>query len=201
MSARILVVDNIDSFTFNLVQALREKGATTVVRRSDELTLAEADALDPTHVVISPGPGHPADAGVTLALIRSFLGRVPLLGVCLGHQALAVACGGRVAHAREPRHGKTTRIYHDGHGLFRGLPLPFEAGRYHSLCVEEAALGDGLEISAWSPEGEVMGLRHQRFAANGVQFHPESILTPDGPRLLDRFLESKEPLRLAETSA
>lgn len=188
MSARVLLIDNHDSFTFNLVQALRALGARVRVARNDEIDLPEALAADPTHLVLSPGPGTPARAGVMPALLDAFLERVPILGVCLGHQALGERFGGRVARAARPVHGKSSRIWHDGRGLYRGLPNPLVAGRYHSLCVSEDGLATELEISAWSAEGEVMGLRHRVLPVEGVQFHPESVLTPCGTRLLASFL-------------
>jgi anthranilate synthase/aminodeoxychorismate synthase-like glutamine amidotransferase len=199
VSARVLLVDNHDSFTFNLVQALRVLGAEVHVARNDELTLAAAQtcfadragsgaAGAPTHLVLSPGPGTPQHAGITPAILAAFLERMPILGVCLGHQALGAHFGGRVARATRPVHGKSSRIWHDGRGLFRGLPNPFEAGRYHSLCVSEDGLGPELEISAWTAEGEIMGLRHRALPVEGVQFHPESVLTPRGARILASFL-------------
>ena len=188
MAARILLVDNHDSFTFNLVQALRVIGADVHVARNDELTLDAALAHAPSHVVLSPGPGRPERAGVLMDVLDAFLGRVPILGVCLGHQAIGLRFGGRVERALRPVHGKTSRIWHDGRGIFRGLPCPMDAGRYHSLCVAEQDLAPGLEISAWTGEGEVMGLRQRVLLVDGVQFHPESILTPRGQRLLANFL-------------
>ncbi len=189
MSARLLLIDNYDSFTYNLAQILRTLGAEVFVRRNDEITLGEARALAPSHVCISPGPGRPESAGITLAIIEEFLTRVPLLGVCLGHQALAQALGGRVVGAARLMHGKSSAVYHDGKTLFHGLPNPFQAGRYHSLAVEEAGLPADLLISAYTSEGEIMGLRHRRYPVEGVQFHPESVLTPEGERLLRNFLE------------
>ncbi len=186
--ARVLLLDNHDSFTFNLVQALRGLGAEVRVAKNDALSLVEAHAYAPSHVVLSPGPGRPERAGLMPALLDEFLERVPILGVCLGHQAIGARFGGRVARALRPVHGKSARIWHDGHGLFRGLPNPFEAGRYHSLCVSEEGLQPELVISAWSAEGEVMGLRHRALPVEGVQFHPESVLTPRGTRLLANFL-------------
>lgn len=185
---RVLVIDNHDSFTFNLVQAFRRLGATTIVRTNDGIEPEQARALEPTHLVISPGPGTPERAGATMALIESFLGRVPILGVCLGHQALAAVLGGRVVRAARPLHGKSTRTWHDGRTIFEGLPNPFDAGRYHSLVVEEGSLPSGLTVSAHGPEGEILGIRQRELAAEGVQFHPESVLTPQGDRLLANFL-------------
>ncbi len=188
MNARVLLIDNHDSFTFNLVQAFRGLGAEVLVRRNDELDLAGARRLEPSHLVISPGPGTPEHAGITMALIGEFLERVPILGVCLGHQALGAVLGGRVGRAPQPVHGQASRIFHDGRTIFRGSPNPLPAGRYHSLCVAEEGLPEELEISAWTAEGEIMGLRHRRFPVEGVQFHPESVLTPGGERLLRQFL-------------
>jgi anthranilate synthase/aminodeoxychorismate synthase-like glutamine amidotransferase len=199
MHARILLVDNYDSFTFNLVQALRALGAQVMVRRNDAIDVATARALAPTHLVISPGPGRPERAGASLPLIRALLGELPILGVCLGHQALALALGSRVERATRPMHGKASRVYHDGRGIHRGLSVPFVAGRYHSLCVEERGLSSELAISAWSSEGEVLGVRHRSLPAEGVQFHPESVLTPEGGRLLANFLEPA-PARPASRS-
>lgn len=200
MKQRVLLIDNVDSFTFNLVQVLRTLGAEVQVRRADELDPSspeELEALDPTHVVLSPGPGRPEAARGSLAVAEHFLERVPLLGVCLGHQCLGVVAGALVVSSPEPRHGETVRVYHDGRGLFRGLSNPMEAGRYHSLVVEEASVPAEYEISGWSAEGEVLALRHRRLPVFGLQFHPESILTPVGPRLIASFLA----LESAPTSA
>ncbi len=182
------MIDNYDSFTYNLVDYLRGLGAEVVVRRNDSLGLAEIEELAPSRIVLSPGPGSPATAGVCLDLVRSLAGRVPILGVCLGHQAIGEAFGGRVVRAPAPAHGKTSLISHDGRTVFRGLPNPFTATRYHSLVVAEESLPACLEISARAPDGLIMGLRHREFAVEGVQFHPESILTEDGKRLLENFL-------------
>ena len=185
----ILVLDNYDSFTYNLVQYLGELGARMRVARNDALTADDVEALAPDGIVISPGPGHPDRAGISLELIRRFHARVPILGVCLGHQAIGRAFGGTVARARGQMHGKTSPIAHDGRGVFRGLPPGFEATRYHSLVVLEAGLPADLEITARADDGEIMGLRHRRYPVEGVQFHPESIMTTAGKALLANFLE------------
>jgi anthranilate synthase/aminodeoxychorismate synthase-like glutamine amidotransferase len=185
---RVLLVDNYDSFTFNLYQYLGELGAETTVVRNDAITVGEALARRPERIVISPGPGTPDQAGISLALVRS-AGPVPVLGVCLGHQALGQAFGGRVVRAPVLMHGKTSEIEHDGRTVFRGLPLPFTATRYHSLVVERETVPDCLEVSAWTRDGIVMGLRHRQLPLEGVQFHPESILTGAGHDLLRNFLE------------
>lgn len=184
----IAVIDNYDSFTYNLVQAFLVLGAEVLVRRNDEIAVAEARGLAPTHLCISPGPGTPDDAGVSKRMIEAFAGRVPVLGVCLGHQSLIEVFGGKVVRAGRLMHGKTSPVHHDGRGLFSGLPDPLEAGRYHSLIAERAAIPDSLAVTAWTPEREIMAVRHRELAVEGVQFHPESILTPEGPRLLANFL-------------
>jgi anthranilate synthase component 2/para-aminobenzoate synthetase component 2 len=186
---RLLLVDNYDSFTYNLVQAFLVLGADVTVFRNDEITVDEALAFAPSHVCISPGPGRPEDAGVSLAMIAAFAERVPLLGVCLGHQSLVHHFGGRIVSADRLMHGKTSMVTHDGRTIFRGLPNPFQAGRYHSLAAEPASLPDVLEVTARSETGEIMGVRHRVLPLEGVQFHPESVLTPDGNRLLGQFLE------------
>jgi anthranilate synthase/aminodeoxychorismate synthase-like glutamine amidotransferase len=184
----ILVLDNYDSFTYNLVQYLGELGARMRVARNDALSADDVEALAPEGIVISPGPGNPDGAGISLELIRRFHTRVPILGVCLGHQAIGQAFGGTVARAQRQMHGKTSPITHDGHGVFRGLPPGFEATRYHSLVVLEPGLPADLEITARADDGEIMGLRHRRYPVEGVQFHPESILTSQGKALLANFL-------------
>ena len=187
----ILVIDNYDSFTYNLVQYLGELGAELVVRRNDEVTVEEiGHELRPEKIVISPGPGTPSEAGVTLDVVGHFAGRVPLLGVCLGHQAIGQSFGGRVVRAPEPVHGKPADVEHDGRTIFAGLPRPFKAGRYHSLVVERESLPACLEVTAETADGLVMGLRHRELQVEGVQFHPESILTDAGKQLLDNFLRA-----------
>jgi anthranilate synthase/aminodeoxychorismate synthase-like glutamine amidotransferase len=184
----ILVIDNYDSFTYNLVQYLGELGAEIEVRRNDQITLDEIERRTPERIVISPGPKTPNEAGICLELIRELSGRMPILGVCLGHQAIGQAFGGKVVRAPEIMHGKTSQIAHDGRTIFSGLPNPFPATRYHSLIVERASLPDCLEISATSPDGLIMGFRHRRMKVEGVQFHPESVLTNAGKELLANFL-------------
>jgi len=184
----ILVIDNYDSFTYNLVQYLGELGAEVQVRRNDQATLGEIERLAPERIVISPGPKTPTEAGICLELIQKFSGLTPILGVCLGHQAIGQAFGGRVVRAPEIMHGKTSRITHDGKTIFCGLSSPFIATRYHSLIVERVSLPACLEISATSPDGLIMGLRHRKMKVEGVQFHPESVLTEAGKQLLANFL-------------
>jgi anthranilate synthase/aminodeoxychorismate synthase-like glutamine amidotransferase len=184
----MLLIDNYDSFTYNLVQAFAALGATVSVYRNDALTAAEALELAPTHLVISPGPGRPEDAGRSLEMIGAFAGRVPVLGVCLGHQAIVHHYGGRIVGAAALMHGKTSWVHHDGEQLFAGLPHPFEAGRYHSLAADRETLPAELVVTARTKEGEIMGVRHRELPVVGVQFHPESVLTPNGPELLDNFL-------------
>ena len=188
----LLMIDNYDSFTYNLVQYLGELGAEVKVFRNDEIALEELEALAPSHVVISPGPGTPDDAGITLALIERLAGRVPLFGVCLGHQAVGQAFGGRVVRAGRVMHGKTSRIRHDGTGVFAGIENDFVATRYHSLVVERESLPECLAVTAESEDGEIMGLRHRRFAVEGVQFHPEALLTQHGHKMLQNFLQGNE---------
>ncbi len=186
----LLMIDNYDSFTWNLVQYLGELGEEVKVLRNDEITLEGIEQLAPARIVISPGPCTPDEAGISVPLVRHFAGTVPILGVCLGHQAIGQALGGRIVHAQQLMHGKTSAIYHDGRGVFRGLPDAFTATRYHSLAIERASLPGCLEVSAWSGDGEIMGVRHKELAVEGVQFHPESILTEHGHHLLKNFLES-----------
>jgi anthranilate synthase/aminodeoxychorismate synthase-like glutamine amidotransferase len=184
----LLLLDNYDSFTFNLAQYLGELGAPPVVRRNDEISLDEIERLQPDHIVISPGPGRPEDAGISVELIKRFGPTTPVLGVCLGHQSIGVAFGGQVVRASQLMHGKTSAIQHDGRGVFRGVQQPFVAGRYHSLVVAEP-LPDALEMAARTEDGTVMGVRHRTFPVHGVQFHPESVLTGEGRQLLRNFLE------------
>jgi len=184
----LLMIDNYDSFTYNLVQYLGELGEEVRVVRNDELAVDDIARLAPARIVISPGPCTPNEAGVSLAAIRRFAGKVPILGVCLGHQAIGQAFGGRVVHAKTLMHGKVSPIHHAGKGVFRGLPSPFNATRYHSLAIERESCPADLEITAWTDDGEIMGVRHRSMAVEGVQFHPESILTEHGHALLRNFL-------------
>ncbi len=189
MSApRLLLVDNYDSFTYNLVQAFMVLGAEVHVHRNDAITVEEAQRLEPTHLCISPGPGTPRDAGVSMDMIRAFAGEIPVLGVCLGHQSLVEVFGGEVVRAGRLMHGKVSLVTHDDHGVFAGLSQPFEAGRYHSLIARPGSLPEVLQVTAQTDQGEIMGVRHRELAVEGVQFHPESILTPEGPRLMQNFL-------------
>jgi anthranilate synthase/aminodeoxychorismate synthase-like glutamine amidotransferase len=185
----LLVIDNYDSFTYNLVQYFGELGAEPLVRRNDEITLAEISALKPERIVISPGPCTPKEAGISCDVLREFGGKVPIFGVCLGHQCMGDVYGGEVVRADRLMHGKTSPILHTGKNVFAGLPSPFEATRYHSLLVRRESLPDCLEITAWTEEGEIMGLAHKELPVYGVQFHPESILTSEGKRLLGNFLK------------
>nr|6QUR_A Chain A, Glutaminase [synthetic construct] len=190
----ILMIDNYDSFTYNLVQYLGELGEEVVVYRNDEITIAEIEKLKPDHLVISPGPCTPNEAGISLEVIKHFAGKIPILGVCLGHQSIGQAFGGKIVRAKQVMHGKTSEIYHNNKGVFKGLNNPFEATRYHSLVVERETLPDCLEITAWTEtdEGEIMGIRHKTLPIEGVQFHPESILTEQGHELLKNFLKELE---------
>jgi anthranilate synthase/aminodeoxychorismate synthase-like glutamine amidotransferase len=188
VTPRLLLIDNYDSFTYNLVQAFLVLGAEVSVYRNDALTPAEALTLAPTHLCISPGPGTPYDAGVSMDMVRAFAGRIPVLGVCLGHQSIVEVFGGKVVRAGRLMHGKTSLVRHDARTLFAGLPQPCEVGRYHSLIAAPGSLPVQLEVSAQTAEGEIMAVRHRTLAVEGVQFHPESILTPDGPKLMRNFL-------------
>jgi anthranilate synthase/aminodeoxychorismate synthase-like glutamine amidotransferase len=185
---RMLLIDNYDSFTYNLVQAFAAMGAKVMVYRNDAIAVDEALALAPTHLVISPGPGRPDDAGVSLAMIGAFAGQAPILGVCLGHQSLVQHFGGEIVRADRLMHGKTSLARHDGKTIFDGLSQPVEVGRYHSLCAEHDSLPDVLEVTAHTERGEIMGVRHRTLPIEGVQFHPESVLTPEGDRLMANFL-------------
>ena len=185
---RILLIDNYDSFTYNLVQAFAAQGAEVLVYRNDAIDADRALELEPTHLVISPGPGRPEDAGVSLTMIDVFSEKVPMLGVCLGHQCLVSHFGGDIVRAERLMHGKTSMIKHDGKTVFRGLAQPFEAGRYHSLCADHTSLPDDLELTAQTDRGEIMGVRHRELPLEGVQFHPESVLTPEGDKLMDNFI-------------
>ena len=190
----VFVLDNYDSFTYNLVQYLGELGAQVEVRRNDEVTLEKIEAMHPERIVVSPGPCTPQEAGISIELIRHFAGKVPLLGVCLGHQAIGAAFGGKVVRAKNLMHGKTSQVEHDGKTIFRDLSSPMTATRYHSLIVEEKDLPAELEVSAWTSDKDgtrvIMGLRHKKFAVEGVQFHPESVLTDEGKKLVANFLRS-----------
>ena len=192
---RLLLIDNYDSFTYNLVQAFLVLGAEVEVVRNDAITVEEALARDITHLCISPGPGTPADAGVSIAMIRAFAGRLPIFGVCLGHQAIVEAFGGDVVRAPRLMHGKTSMVNHDGRTLFEGMPQPCEVGRYHSLIAAPDKMPAELEVCASTVENEIMAVRHRRYVIEGVQFHPESVLTPQGPHLMGNFLRMRSALR------
>lgn len=185
----LLVIDNYDSFTYNLVQYFGELGEEVRVFRNDEITVEDIAALKPDRLVVSPGPCSPAEAGISVAAIRAFASKMPLLGVCLGHQSIGAAFGAKIVHAKQLMHGKTSLVHHADVGVFRGLPNPFTATRYHSLAIERASLPASLEVTAWTEDGEIMGVRHREFAVEGVQFHPESILTEHGHHLLKNFLK------------
>jgi anthranilate synthase component 2/para-aminobenzoate synthetase component 2 len=189
---RMLLIDNYDSFTYNLVQAFAAHGADVMVYRNDAINVDEALALEPTHLVISPGPGRPEDAGVSLAMIAAFAGRVPVLGVCLGHQSIVQQQGGEIVRAERLMHGKTSMVSHDGRSIYEGLSNPFEVGRYHSLCAEQETLPNSLQVTAQTDRGEIMGVRHKTLAVEGVQFHPESVLTPEGDRLMVNFMRMSQ---------
>ena len=195
MSVRLLLVDNYDSFTYNLVQAFLVLGAEVEVHRNDEITVEQALARAPTHVCISPGPGTPYDAGVSMDMISAFAGKVPVLGVCLGHQSITEVFGGKVVRNSRLMHGKTSPVNHDGLGVFAGMPQPMLVGRYHSLVAKPESLPACLQVTATTAEGEIMGLRHTELVVEGVQFHPESVLTPDGPQLLGNFLRMQGGVR------
>jgi anthranilate synthase/aminodeoxychorismate synthase-like glutamine amidotransferase len=185
---RLLLIDNYDSFTYNLVQAFLVLDAEVLVYRNDAIDVATAEALKPTHLVISPGPGRPDDAGCSLEMIGAFAGKIPVLGVCLGHQSIVQYFGGEVIGAAALMHGKTSLVEHDGSTIYRGLPNPFEVGRYHSLAANRERMPEDLVVTARTADGEIMGVRHRRYPVEGVQFHPESVLTPHGPELLNNFL-------------
>jgi anthranilate synthase component 2 len=185
------MIDNYDSFTYNLVQYFGELGEDVRVYRNDEITVEQVAAQKPDHIVISPGPCSPTEAGISVAVIQEFAGKVPLLGVCLGHQSIGQAFGGRIVHAKQLMHGKTSQIHHKNVGVFRNLPNPFTATRYHSLVIERETIPDCLEITAWTDDGEIMGVRHKTLQVEGVQFHPESILTEHGHQMLANFLKEK----------
>ena len=186
----LLMIDNYDSFTYNLVQYLAELGQDVQVYRNDEIDLAKVKSLNPDHIVISPGPCTPNEAGISVPLIHEFAGKIPLLGVCLGHQSIGQAFGGKIVHAKQLMHGKTSLIHHKNTGVFKDLPNPYTATRYHSLVIERESLPDCLEITAWTDDGEIMGVRHKTLPVEGVQFHPESILTEYGHELLNNFLKA-----------
>lgn len=186
----LLMLDNYDSFTYNLVQYLGELGQDVQVYRNDEIDLAGVAALNPRHIVISPGPCTPSEAGISVPLIHEFAGKIPILGVCLGHQSIGQAFGGKIVHAKQLMHGKTSDIHHADIGVFKGLPNPYTATRYHSLVIERESIPDCLEITAWTEDGEIMGVRHKTLPIEGVQFHPESILTQYGHELLNNFLKA-----------
>jgi anthranilate synthase/aminodeoxychorismate synthase-like glutamine amidotransferase len=190
-AVRMLLIDNYDSFTYNLVQAFAALGADVMVYRNDAITVEEAIELAPTHLVISPGPGRPEDAGVSLAMIGAFAERVPVLGVCLGHQSLVHHFGGEIVRAERLMHGKTSMVKHDGKTVFEGMSQPVEVGRYHSLCAHQDSLPDVLVLTAETDRGEIMGVRHKTLPLEGVQFHPESVLTPEGDRLMANFLRMR----------
>jgi anthranilate synthase component 2 len=196
----LLMIDNYDSFTYNLVQYFGELGAEVKVYRNDQITIEEIEALSPDHLVISPGPCTPNEAGISVAAINHFAGKLPILGVCLGHQSIGQAFGGRIVHAREIMHGKTSMVYHADVGVFKGLPNPFEATRYHSLVIEQATIPDCLEVTAWTQQAdgsrdEIMGVRHTAYNIEGVQYHPESILTQHGHDQLANFLKMQGGVR------
>jgi anthranilate synthase/aminodeoxychorismate synthase-like glutamine amidotransferase len=189
MTPKILLIDNYDSFTYNLVQAFMMQGAEVDVHRNDALSVEQALQRDHTHLVISPGPGTPRDAGISMRMIEAFAGRIPIFGVCLGHQSLVEVFGGKVVRAGRLMHGKVSPVAHDGKGLYAGMPQNFEAGRYHSLIAEAGSIPEVLEVTSRTAQGEIMGVRHRSLPIEGVQFHPESVLTPEGPTLMANFLK------------
>jgi anthranilate synthase component II len=191
----VVVIDNYDSFTYNLVQYLGELGEEVVVFRNDRITIGEIEKLLPSRIVVSPGPGSPKEAGISVDVIQHFAGRIPILGVCLGHQAIGYAFGNEVVHAKTLMHGKTSPVFHDGKSIFENVQSPFEATRYHSLALSQEGLGEDFEVSAWTEDGEVMGIRHKTYVLEGVQFHPESILTREGKGILKNFLDISERFR------
>ena len=188
----LLMIDNYDSFTYNLVQYFAELGAEVVVHRNDDISIEQIAKLNPQHIVISPGPCTPNEAGISVPLIKTFAGKIPIFGVCLGHQSIGQAFGGKIIHAKKLMHGKTSAIFHNSNSVFRGLNNPFTATRYHSLVIERETLPDCLEITAWTDDGEIMGVRHKTLAVEGVQFHPESILTEHGHDMLKNFLQGEQ---------
>jgi len=190
---RMLLIDNYDSFTYNLVQAFAAMGADVMVYRNDAISIDEGLALEPTHLVISPGPGRPEDAGVSLDMIGAFAGKLPILGVCLGHQSIVQQHGGNIVRAERLMHGKTSMVKHDGQTIYAGLSNPFEVGRYHSLCAEQESLPDEFIVTAQTERGEIMGVRHKSLPIEGVQFHPESVLTPEGDDLMANFMRQEMP--------
>ena len=194
---RLLLIDNYDSFTYNLVQAFMMLGAEVLVHRNDQITVPQAFELNPTHLCISPGPGTPYTAGVSMQMIEAFAGKVPVFGVCLGHQSLVEVFGGKVVRANRLMHGKTSLVQHDARTLYQGMPLPFEAGRYHSLIAQPESLPPILEVTSRTAEGEIMGVRHRELTVEGVQFHPESVLTPEGSTLMGNFLKQRAAKREA----
>jgi anthranilate synthase component 2 len=187
----LLMIDNYDSFTYNLVQYLGELGADVTVYRNDAIALDQVEALAPSHIVVSPGPCTPSEAGISVPLIQRFAGKIPILGVCLGHQAIGQAFGGRIVRAQRVMHGKLSPVTHDNHGVFAGVPSPFAVTRYHSLAIERGSVPKDLEVTAAADDGEIMGVRHRQFAVEGVQFHPEAILTEHGKQMLGNFLEGR----------
>ncbi|TQR18178.1 aminodeoxychorismate/anthranilate synthase component II [Psychrobacillus vulpis] len=192
----ILMIDNYDSFTYNLVQYIGELGVEVKVVRNDELTISEIEQLAPNIIVVSPGPCTPNEAGISLETITYFAGKIPVFGVCLGHQSIGQAFGGKVIRAERLMHGKTSPVFHDGKGVNTNMPNPFQATRYHSLLVEKESLPNCLEVTSWTEEGEIMGLRHKEFAVEGVQFHPESIMTEEGKKLIRNFIEAYSPSKM-----